>query len=413
MTTADHSARPAPSKGLVWCATSEPGRHYAPRAKRRGACPCLRCHWAALVVLLAACAAPATGGPAGPDAQRGNQRLFRAAARTVAPSVVRIETIGGAQAFGAGPPSERADSGDAPPQNPFRDDPGSSFRVADGPTTGLVHSADGYILTSSFNFVRDPVIITVILPDGRRFVADLVARDQVRKLALLKIEANNLPVPQWVTQQHIRVGQWVVALGRGLGVDEPFVSVGIVSALGRMLGNAVQTDAKLSPINYGGPLVDVRGRVLGICVPMAQRPGELAGVEMYDAGLGFAVPKQRVDEIVEVLRTGRSFYRGWLGMASDPTARDRVRIMAVADPSPLLQAGVESGDEIVAIEGRQIRHFGDLVQCLYMRPAGETVRLTVRRDEREFEVDVRLARAIELGPLPDTPPSFDPSEPLP
>ena len=100
-----------------------------------------------------------------------------------------------------------------------------------------------------------------------------------------------------------------------IGGTEPALSVGIISAKNRMHSNAVQTDAKLSPLNFGGPLCDIHGRVVGITVPMAQRPGELAGVEMYDSGVGFAVPKHRLDAIVSELRTGRSFYRGWLGGA--------------------------------------------------------------------------------------------------
>jgi len=346
-----------------------------------------------------------------PAVRKGSQRLFREAAGAVAPSVVRIETVGGAAGVARGPEETAAGSGGPPGQAPFRDDPGSGFRVADGPTTGLVWAADGYVLTSSFNFVRQPIIITVVLPDGRRFVAELVARDQVRKLALLRIDAEDLPVPTWADRGDIRVGQWSVALGRAFGGPQPFVSVGIVSALDRMHANAVQTDAALSPANYGGPLIDVHGRVLGICVPMAQRPGELAGVEMYDAGVGFAVPKWRLDAIVPALRAGRSFHRGWLGMVTDPSAPDRVRIAALADPSPLLEAGARPGDRIVAIDGRDIHHFGHLVQALYMLPAGETVNLTLRREEREFNATARLARAEELGPLPQAPAPFDASVP--
>ena len=131
-----------------------------------------------------------------------------------------------------------------------------------------------------------------------------MARDKVRKLALLKIDVDGLDVPEWVPTSDIRVGQWAIALGRGFGGDSASVTVGIVSALNRMMGNAIQTDAKLAPANYGGPLIDVHGRILGICVPMAQRQGELAGVRFYDAGVGFAVPEHRVRELVDTLHNG-------------------------------------------------------------------------------------------------------------
>jgi serine protease Do len=297
-------------------------------------------------------------------------------------------------------------------QTPFRDQLGSNFVVADGPTTGLVYTTDGYIITSSFNFVREPALITVALSDGRRLVAELVARDQVRKLAMLKVEATDLVVPQWVSRQDLRVGQWAIALGLGFGGEEASITVGIVSALSRMHDSAIQTDAKLNPSNYGGPLCDLHGRVMGIGVPMAQRPGELAGLELYDAGVGFAVPKDRVDAIAPVLMTGESFYRGWLGIVVDPRSTEAVIIRNVAEPSPLYEAGVVPGDKIIRANGEEVRHFGHLVQAIYMIPAGQPVRLEMERDDGTFELDVLLAKSSDLGPLPSLAEPFDPSAPV-
>lgn len=357
---------------------------------------------------------------------RSTQQQFQRIAERLRPSLVRIDTVGGAQPTdNPQAPTPNLDDDDqgedqggpARPrqrsQLPFRDTAGSEFVVAEGPTTGLVFRPDGYILASSFNFVREPALITVTLADGRRLAADLVARDKVRKLALLKIDAGGLTPPEWVPRDQIEVGQWAVALGLGFGGDSPAVTVGIVSALNRMHGNAIQTDAKLSPANYGGPLCDLQGRVLGICVPMAQRPGELAGVEFYDAGIGFALPKERVESIAAELLKGRSFYRGWLGIVVDPRSPKAVVIQNIADPSPLLEVGVIPGDRILRANGEDIRHFGSLVQALYMIPAGELVRLDVERDDAAFSVEVRLARNVDLGPLPDLTEPFDPAEPLP
>ncbi|MEP0844255.1 MAG: hypothetical protein HRF43_16265, partial [Phycisphaerae bacterium] len=164
---------------------------------------------------------------------RLEQEAFRRAAQRVAPCVVTIETIGGTQpveqpAQPAGPepregrrPGGRRPGGPQPqPQPQMRPE----FIIADGPTTGLIWSKDGHILTSAFNFVRDPSVITVILPDGRRFVGELLARDEVRRLAMLKIDAADLPVPEWITHPRaLRVGQWALALGRGYGGREPSV----------------------------------------------------------------------------------------------------------------------------------------------------------------------------------------------
>jgi len=381
---------------------------------------------AALVALFAAVAA-ARGDQDALATRLAAQERFREIAARLRPSLVRIETVGGTQPLNTPRPLPTApdsdddfdDDSEGPPaprpqaQNPFRDTLGSGFVLADGPTTGLVYSSDGYIIASSFNFVRDPALITVTFADGRREVAQLIARDQVRKIALLKVDVPNLPVPEWVERRDLRVGQWAIAMGLGFGGDEASITIGIVSALGRMHDNAIQTDAKLNPANYGGPLVDIHGRVMGICVPMAQRPGELAGIELYDAGVGFAVPKDRIDRIVPVLMTGESTYRGWLGLSVDPRSRDAVIVQNVAEPSPMYEAGVLPGDKILKANGEEVKHFGHLVQALYMIPAGEPVRLEMERGGGSFEVDIVLARAADLGPMPSVEEPFDPSAPLP
>ena len=389
--------------------------------------PLLLVSLAAWLVLIPSRATPAsdiaagdtiTAGDADIEVLRASQEVFRAVIQDLRPSLVRIETVGGTQP-GSGAP--RAATGDddasAPQQDPnpfFVDTLGSRFVVADGPSTGIVYSSDGYIITSSFNFVRRPALISVLLADGRRLAADLIARDQVRKIALLKVDAVDLTPPQWAPLSEIRIGQYAVALGLALSPKDPSITVGTLSALNRMRGYAVQTDAKLSPANYGGPLCDIHGRVIGITVPMAQRPGELAGVELYDSGIGFAVPKGHVDAIVDVLKTGRSLYRGWLGIQVNARrSSDALMILNVADPSPMREAGVRPGDLIRAADGRRIRHFGHLVQTLYMIPAGEPVYLCLERDGHLWEAEIKMAHSGDLGPLPELEEFFDPSNPFP
>jgi len=350
---------------------------------------------------------------------KATQQRFREVSARLTRSLVRIETVGGTQPVTrreeaeTPPPDDEPEGPPAPKrtQNPFQESIGSGFVIADGPTTGLVYSADGDIVTSSFNFVRDPALISVTLSDGRMVAADLVARDQVRKIALLKVDATGLAVPEWADPDQIRVGQWAIALGLGLGGTDPSMSVGIVSAKNRMHGNAVQTDAKLSPINFGGPLCDIHGRVMGVSVPMSQRPGELAGVEMYDSGVGFAVPKHRLDAIVSELKSGRTFLRGWLGVQMDPKVTDAVMVRNIADPSPSRDAGMQIGDKIVKADGRPVRHFGQLTQSLYMIPAGETVEIEVERNGQTIPLKVTLAESSKLGSLPDLPEPFDPVVP--
>lgn len=378
----------------------------------------VRCVTAAVV---AVSTGAAIGDGADPTAlRRAMQERFRAVVDQVRPSLVRIDTVGGTQPSDGRAPIEDS-STDEPEgrprhprrQNPFTESTGSGFVVADGPTTGLVYSADGYVVSSSFNFAREPALISVTLSDGRRVAADLVARDQVRKVALLKLDATGLTPARWVDLDDVTVGQTAIALGLGFGGASPSITAGIVSAKNRMRGNALQTDAKLSPANYGGPLCDLEGRVIGLCVPMAQRPGELAGAEMYDSGVGFVVPKVRLDAIVAGLKEGRSAYRGWLGMSLNPKVPNAVVVGAVADPSPMLRAGIVPGDRIIMADGRRVKHFGHLMQALYMIPAGETVALGIERDGQEFSVSVPLARNTELGKLPEAVEPFDPSTPVP
>ncbi|MCH7872379.1 MAG: trypsin-like peptidase domain-containing protein [Planctomycetes bacterium] len=385
------------------------------RTRRQPGKPALPVIWAALFVvastaMIQRAVALDTHGGAEFDVLKATQEAFRAVSERMRPFLVRIETVGGSQPRGA---INVGGQDDNDPDRPaaFRETLGSRFVVSDGPTTGIIYSADGLIITSSFNFVRDPVLISVILSDGRRFAADLVARDQVRKIALLKVNAKGLPVPAWSDPRDLRVGQWAVALGLGFGGDQASITTGIVSAVGRMNNNAFQTDAKLNPGNYGGPVCDIHSRILGMAVPMGQKPGELAGLELYDSGVGFALPKHRVDQIVDTLKTGKSFYRGWLGISIDGTVSDAVAVANVASPSPMEKAGVEPGDIILSANDRPLKNFGHLVQALYLIPAGQTVRLRVKRDETEFEVQVTLARITDLGPLPSLAEPFDPSEP--
>ncbi len=341
------------------------------------------------------------------------QQVFRDVAASMKSYLVRIDTVGGTQ------PGKKLTLGDDDEQegkkrlqNPFRDTLGSSFVIADGPATGIVYSRDGYILTSSFNFAREPALISVTLPDGRRLAADLVARDYVRKLALLKVDAVDLPLPTWRKSEDVQVGEWAIALGLGFGGREPSVTVGVISALNRMQGNAIQTDAKLSPVNYGGPVCDVYGRVIGIAVPMAQRAGELAGAEMYDCGVGFLVPKTRIDIIAPQLMDGVSFQRGWLGIQVSSVPGVGVVVKSIADPSPMRDAGALPGDIIEAINGAKLRNYADLAKQIYMIPAGEDLQMRLSRDGGAIDLAVPLASAESLGRLPEAEEPFDPSVPV-
>jgi serine protease Do len=286
--------------------------------------------------------------------------------------------------------------------------------LADGPTTGLVWSADGLIVTSNFNFLRQPSVITVVLADGRRFVGELLARDEVRNLAMLKVNASDLPVATWLPEtDNPRVGQSVLALGRGFGGPACSVNLGIVSGLDRMGGLAIQTDARLSPANFGGPLIDFAGRVLGICVPMGLGDEPVAGVEWYDSGVGFAIPGTQVLASAEHLAVGHSLRRGLIGVLLDPQASGPVRVLKVADPSPARRADLRQGDEIVVVAGRRIENYLDLRRALRSRRAGERVDVRVRRSREEIDLPIMLAVPEDIGPLPAATSQPDFATPMP
>ncbi|MCY2965873.1 MAG: trypsin-like peptidase domain-containing protein, partial [Planctomycetota bacterium] len=214
------------------------------------------------------------------DLDAKEEAAFRQAAALVAPSIIKIETVGGLDRV-------------------------QQVLLGTGPTTGVAVAADGYIISSAFNFISRPATILATLPDGRRLPAKQVATDHLRMLTLLKIEADNLVPAQAAPTTDLRVGQWALAMGKSLD-ETPSVSLGIVSALGRVWGKAIQTDAKVSPVNYGGPLVDVEGKVMGILVPLSpMATGDVAGVEWYDSGIGFAIPLADVYASLDRLKTGK------------------------------------------------------------------------------------------------------------
>ena len=166
--------------------------------------------------------------------------------------------------------------------------------VGTGPTTGLAVSEDGYVISSAFNSAssrRRSSSPCQRQAGGRR---DGGARPQPHAGPAEGEHDREAAPCRAVPRNEMRVGQWAIAVGRTFEGDQPNMSVGVLSALDRIWGKAIQTDAKVSPNNYGGPLVDIRGRVLGVLVPLSpQGHDEVAGVEWYDSGIGFADPAGR------------------------------------------------------------------------------------------------------------------------
>jgi serine protease Do len=326
-----------------------------------------------------------------PDAKaiaRGNllaPKAFRAAAATIRPCLVSIESFGGVSGEG-------------------KKGAGASFRPGEGPTTGVVISSDGYIVTSTFNFLNRPPIITVVFSNGQRKIAKLLGRDDTRKLCLLKIDnVSGLATPEHAPPSELKVGQWAIALGVGFGETEPAITAGIISATNRISGRAIQTDANLSPANYGGPLVDIEGRLIGVCVPLSPGSKDVAaGAEWYDSGIGFAVPLTGLDHVIAQLKEGKTLEQGYLGVQAGPYGDppSGAEISKVLPGSAAEQAGLKEKDRILKVAGDEVVDVTQLSTLVGKHLLGEVVKLTIKRGEETQEIDVTLGEMPAPPPMP-------------
>jgi S1-C subfamily serine protease len=343
-----------------------------------------------------------TGSAQQQDLNDKYEKAIKEAAKKVGPSVVQIQTLGGAEMVVTSPK-------------------GPIFRKALGPTTGVVVDADGYIISSAFNFLNNPTTILVFVPgETEPLKATRVATDKSRMLTLLKVEKNGLKVPAFVPSKDIKVGQSAVAMGRTLeskagdmrSDQPPSISYGIISAVGRIWGKAIQTDAKVSPVNYGGPIVDVSGRVQGIIVPASPRGDDLtAGYEWYDSGIGFAIPMEDVMAVVPRLKKGKDLNKAVLGIKL--TGGDEFGVIpviaSVAEGSPAEKAGLKQGDKILEVEGKEVKNHAQILHLIGPKYEGDTISLKVERGKETIAVaklelmsaakDTRYVNAF-LGILP-------------
>jgi S1-C subfamily serine protease len=301
------------------------------------------------------------------------ERATKAAVKKVSPSVVQIVTTGGADMVVTTAKG--------------------TFRKALGPTTGLIVDADGYIISSTFNFVNKPTNILVYVQGAAEpYKASLVASDHSRMLTLLKVDAKGLPAATSVPKSKITEGQWSIALGRTLDTKSnapPQVSVGIISAKNRVWGKAIQTDAKISPVNYGGPLVDIEGNVQGILIPASPNGDEVtAGLEWYDSGIGFAIPLEDVQAVLPRLKKGQDLHRGLLGvrLKTQDLYSAAVEIADINTDSSADKAGLKPGDIITHIDGHKIERLAQLQHALGPKYAGDQISIKYKRGNEEIEI---------------------------
>jgi serine protease Do len=288
-------------------------------------------------------------------------------------------------------------------------------RYQQGSGSGFLVSRDGYILTNN-HVVADAEHVTVRLTDNREFSARVVGRDPNTDVAVIKIDATDLPAATLGNSDAIRIGDWVLAIGNPLGFTFT-VTAGIISAKGRTLAGLydedaryqiqdfIQTDAAINPGNSGGPLVNLNGEVIGVNSAIASQTG-------YYAGYGFAIPINLARRVMADLIAHGRVQRAILGInIRDVNQEDAefvgleriagVLVTAFPEervPSPARRAGLQLGDVIVAVNDTVVSHTAQLQQMVGFKRPGETVRVTVVRNEngrrgvrRTFEV--RLAAA--------------------
>jgi serine protease Do len=286
------------------------------------------------------------------------------------------------------------------PQGPRQQQPGPRRNVPRGLGSGFIVSADGYVLTNA-HVVDGADEITVTLHDKREFKAKLLGADKRTDVAVLKIEATGLPSVRIGDSSKIRVGEWVIAIGSPFGLENT-VTAGIVSAKSRETGEFlpfIQTDVAVNPGNSGGPLINMRGEVIGINSQIFTTSGAYAGIS-------FAIPIDEAMSVQQQLRTSGRVIRGRIGVGIEAVSRDVAEAIGLGAPrgalvntvekdAPAAKAGVEPGDVIVRFDGKPIERSTDLPRIVGGTRPGATVGMTVFRKGGQRDLKVTVA---ELQP---------------
>ena len=284
--------------------------------------------------------------------------------------------------------------------------------------SGFIVDPSGYVVTNnhviSNGEAKVPVeTITVTLSDRREYKARVVGRDTLSDLALLKIDATDLPYVKFGNSQGVRVGDWAIAIGNPFGLGGT-VTAGIVSALHRNIGSGqydryIQTDASINQGNSGGPLFDIEGNVIGINTAIFSPTGG-------NVGLGFAIPAEQAGPVIQQLRTGGNVKRGYLGVSIQPLTadiaaglglpKDRGEIVADVTPAgPAAKAGLRQGDVVVRVAGQEVTFDNTLSFIVANQPVGARVPIEVIRDGKRQTLTAVIAQRPSEAVVRGTPES--------
>jgi Do/DeqQ family serine protease len=345
---------------------------------------------------------PAASAEAGKDVVHQLNSAFTKVFEIVAPSVVIIEVTKKNDAsenptledlFFQGPQDENA-----PRRNPRNSQPVQS----EG--SGFIVRADGYIYTN-YHVLEGADRIDVKLKDGREFQAKIVGTDEKTDVAVIKIEAANLPVAQFADSDAVRVGQFAFAIGAPFKLDYTF-TYGVISGKGRSkllatggysISDYLQTDASINPGNSGGPLCDIDGKVVGMNTL----------INGLNRGLGFAIPSNLTNEIGQQLIAGHKIIRPWLGiriesLGDDPSIRDLFKgldkgvvVRTIEADAPAYKSDLRPFDVITQVDNSPVNSDTQLQREILKKKVGQNVELTVWRKGQTLKI------AVTTGELPN------------
>ncbi len=286
----------------------------------------------------------------------------------------------------------------------------------EGLGSGVIISKDGYILTN-YHVVHDMDELNVKLVDNTVYPAKIIGVDQSTEVALIKIDAKDLPVAVLGHSDNVKIGEWVIAIGNPLELDFT-VTAGIVSALDRDIGiirnesnssieNFIQTDAAINPGNSGGALVNMSGEVIGINTAIATQT-------RFYMGYGFAIPISLAKRVVDDLMEYGEFRRGYIGVNIEPVTPvmaeymgldtpKGVHISRVLEGSAADDAGLAQGDVVLEVDGVEVNQPNELQARVSMHRPGEEVKLVIWRDKKKKNVTVKLATMDNIASAEETP----------
>src|SRR6478672_1805976 len=365
-------------------------------------CVALSTSFAAIPEAVPTSSVPAAAAEAGKDVVHQLNNAFAKVFETVAPSVVIIEISKKNEISESSPLDDLFFQGPPDENNPRRV-PGAP-RPVQSEGSGFIVRPDGYIFTN-FHVVEGADKIDVKLRDGRNFSATVVGTDEKTDIAVIKIDAKDLPVVQLGDSDAVRVGQFAFAIGAPFKLDYTF-TYGVVSGKGRSklftnggysISDYIQTDASINPGNSGGPLCDIDGKVVGMNTL----------INGLNRGLGFAIPSNLVNEIGQQLVAGKKIIRPWLGirietLGDDSSIRELFKgvdkgvvVRTIEADAPAYKSDLRPFDVITQIDGAPVTTDTQLQREILKKKIGQAVKLGVWRKGQAMKI------AITTGELPN------------